>query len=171
MTNLFTRIAQEILLKSTDIKLGWISAHVGYSGYEEADKLDKKAAQEVTPTYIPAPRNQVKVLLQKESIIRWQTEWDNGEIGRSVYNILPKVKITPSPWERTEIIFVTGHGPLKTYLKRFNIRNRDSCGYGDMGSQLHYDTSCPLTRSYYLKKPSADLEPQRWKKSSEQQYF
>ncbi|GBM69877.1 hypothetical protein AVEN_154514-1 [Araneus ventricosus] len=58
---------QEILLKSTNIKLGWIKAHVGYSGIEAADVLAKKATQEGIPTFIPAPRNHIKRLLQKES--------------------------------------------------------------------------------------------------------
>ncbi|GBN72391.1 hypothetical protein AVEN_47322-1 [Araneus ventricosus] len=53
---------------------------------------------------IPAPRNHIKSLLQKEFIIRWQKEWDNGETGRSGYNVLPKVKTTPTPWQRSEIM-------------------------------------------------------------------
>ncbi|GBM70161.1 hypothetical protein AVEN_1806-1 [Araneus ventricosus] len=61
--------------------------------------------------------------------IRWQKEWDNGETGRSVHNVLPKVRTTPTPWERPEIMFVTDHG----LFKRFNIRNRDSCGCGNLG--------------------------------------
>ncbi|GBN65250.1 hypothetical protein AVEN_217845-1 [Araneus ventricosus] len=81
---------REILLKSTNIKLGWIRAHVGYSGNEAADVLAKKAIQEGIPTCIPTPRSHIKSRLQKESIIRLQKEWDNGEIGRSVYNVLPK---------------------------------------------------------------------------------
>ncbi|GBN75584.1 hypothetical protein AVEN_131673-1 [Araneus ventricosus] len=91
-------------------KLRRIKAHVGYSGNEAADVLAKKATQEGIPTFIPAPRNHIKSLLQKESIIRWQKEWDNGETGRSVHNVLPKVKTTPTPWQRPEIMFVTGHG-------------------------------------------------------------
>ncbi|GBN22345.1 hypothetical protein AVEN_43078-1 [Araneus ventricosus] len=100
---------QEILLKSTNIKLGWIKAHVGYSGNEAADVLAKKATQEGIPTFIPAPRNHIKSLLQKESIIRWQKEWDNGEIGRSIHNFLPKVKTTPNsmPKARNNV----RHGP------------------------------------------------------------
>ncbi|GBN17816.1 hypothetical protein AVEN_177475-1 [Araneus ventricosus] len=98
---------QKILLKSTNIKLRCIKAHVGYSGNEAADVLSKKATQEGIPTYIQVPRNHIKSLLQKESIIRWQNEWDNGETGRSVYNVLPKVKTTPTPWPRPEIMFVT----------------------------------------------------------------
>ncbi|GBL96426.1 hypothetical protein AVEN_43738-1 [Araneus ventricosus] len=46
---------QEILLQSTNIKLGWLRAHIGYSGNETADVLAKKATQEGIPTYIPAP--------------------------------------------------------------------------------------------------------------------
>ncbi|GBM45190.1 hypothetical protein AVEN_168274-1 [Araneus ventricosus] len=68
----------------------------------------------------PAPRNHIKSLLQKEPIIQWQKEWGNGETGRSVHIVLPKVKTTPTPWQRPEIMFVKGHGPFPTYLKRFN---------------------------------------------------
>ncbi|GBM78719.1 hypothetical protein AVEN_243986-1 [Araneus ventricosus] len=150
---------QEILLKSTNIKLGWIKAHVEYSGNEAPDVLAKKATQEGIPTYIPVPRNHIESLVQKESIIRWQKEWDNGETGRSVHNVLPKVKTTPTPSQRPEIIFVTGHGPFPTYLKRFNIRSSDSYGCGKLGKPLHYATSCLFTTSYYLTKPLADLEP------------
>ncbi|GBO12345.1 hypothetical protein AVEN_31463-1 [Araneus ventricosus] len=110
----------ELLLKSTNIKLGWIRVHVGYSG-------KPRRQHRRTPTYIPAPRSHMKSILQTECITRWQTEWDNGETGRSVYNILPKVKITLSPWQMPEIMFVTGRGPFPTCLKRFNIRNSDSC--------------------------------------------
>ncbi|GBL76126.1 hypothetical protein AVEN_139081-1 [Araneus ventricosus] len=67
-----------ILLKSTNIKLGWIKAHIGYSGNEAAYVLAKKATQEGIPTCIPAPRNHIKSLLQKESIIYWQKEKQAG---------------------------------------------------------------------------------------------
>ncbi|GBM91476.1 hypothetical protein AVEN_237626-1 [Araneus ventricosus] len=142
-----------------------IRAHVGYSGNEAADVLAKKATQEGIPTYIPVPRNHIKSLIQKESIIRWQKEWDNGETGRSVHNVLPKIKTTPTPWQKPEIMFLTGHGPFPTYLKRFNIRSSDSCGCRNLGNHfLHYAASCLFTTSYHLTKPSADLEPLWWKR-------
>ncbi|GBM62090.1 hypothetical protein AVEN_182255-1 [Araneus ventricosus] len=155
---------QEILLKSTSIKVGWIRTHFGYSGNEAADVLAKKATQEESPTYIPAPRNHIKSLLQKESIIRWQKEWDNGETGSSVYSVLPKVNTTPTPCQRPEIMFGTGHGPFPTYFKRFKIRNSESCGCGNLGNPLHYATSCLFTTSYHLTKPSADLGLLWWKR-------
>ncbi|GBM78658.1 hypothetical protein AVEN_88203-1 [Araneus ventricosus] len=61
-------------------------------------------------------------------------------------------------------MFVTGHGPFPTYLKRFKIRNSDSCGYGNLGNPLRYATSCLFTTSYHLTKPSADLEQLWWKR-------
>ncbi|GBO26184.1 hypothetical protein AVEN_82706-1 [Araneus ventricosus] len=131
---------------------------------EAEDVLAKKATHEGIPTYIPAPRNRIKSLLQKESIISWQREWDNGETGRSVYNVLPKAKTTPTPWQRPEIMFVTGHCSFTTYLKRFNIRNSDSCGCGNLENPLHYATSCLFTISYHLTKALADLEPLWWKR-------
>ncbi|GBM52816.1 hypothetical protein AVEN_21246-2 [Araneus ventricosus] len=100
-------------------------AHVGYSGNEAADVLAKKATQEGIPTFIPAPRNHIKSLLQKESIIRWQKEWDNGETGRSVHNVFPKVKTTPTPWQRPEIIIKGG-----AFLDHSTLRDPlSSCGY------------------------------------------
>ncbi|GBM03964.1 hypothetical protein AVEN_99169-1 [Araneus ventricosus] len=83
----------------------------------------------------------------------------------SVHNVFPKVKTIPTPWQRLEIMFVTGHSPFPTYLKRFNnIRNSDSCGCGNLGNPLHYATSCLFTTSYHITKPSADLEPLWWKR-------
>ncbi|GBN13283.1 hypothetical protein AVEN_169437-1 [Araneus ventricosus] len=63
-----------------------------------------KATRAGIPTYIPSPRNYTKSLLQKESIIRREKEWDNLETGRSVHNVLPKVKTTPTPWQSPEIM-------------------------------------------------------------------
>ncbi|GBL92282.1 hypothetical protein AVEN_35832-1 [Araneus ventricosus] len=83
--------------------------------------------------------------------------------GRSVYNVLPKAKTTPTPWQRPEIMFDTGYGPFPTYLKRFKIRSSDSCGCGSLGNSLHYVTSCLFITSYLITKSSADLEPLWWK--------
>ncbi|GBM90312.1 hypothetical protein AVEN_116303-1 [Araneus ventricosus] len=77
---------QEILLKSTNIKFGWVSAHVGYSGNEAADVLAKKATQEGIPTYIPEPRNHIKSLLQRVHH-PLAKRMDNGETGRSVHSV------------------------------------------------------------------------------------
>ncbi|GBO20196.1 hypothetical protein AVEN_63067-1 [Araneus ventricosus] len=55
--------------------------------YEESPA--KTVHSVCSSSYIPEPRCHIKSLLLKQSIIRWQTEWDNGETGRSVCNVLP----------------------------------------------------------------------------------
>ncbi|GBM35692.1 hypothetical protein AVEN_97889-1 [Araneus ventricosus] len=121
--------------------------------YKQA-RLAQWVEHEALNFWIVASRNHIKSLLQKESIIRCKKEWDNGETGRSVHNVLFKVETTPTPWQRPEIMFVTGHGPFPTYLKRFNIRNSGGCG----NLETFY-TMPVFTTSYYLTKPSEDLEP------------
>ncbi|GBM25555.1 hypothetical protein AVEN_272550-1 [Araneus ventricosus] len=51
-------------------------------------------------------------------------------------------------------MFVTSHCPFPTYLKRFNIRNSDSYGCGNLGNPLNYATSCLFITSYHITKPS-----------------
>ncbi|GBN83076.1 hypothetical protein AVEN_251097-1 [Araneus ventricosus] len=138
---------QGILLKSTNIKLGWIRAHVGYSSTEAADVLAKTATH---PTYIPAPRNHIKSLLQNDYIIRWQNEWDNGETGMSIHNVLPKVKTTPSPWQRPEMFF-TGHDPFPTYLKTIQHQKKRFLGLRKPGKPL---TLCFKLPVYNLIPPN-----------------
>ncbi|GBL85808.1 hypothetical protein AVEN_96375-1 [Araneus ventricosus] len=147
---------------------GLHSGPVGYSGNDGGRTNEGNTGRESQNSSQHQKPHQS--LLQKESIIRWQKEWDNGETGRRVHNVLPKVKTTSTPWQRPEIMFVTGHGPFPTYLKRFNIRSSDSCGCGKLGNPLHYATSCLFTTSYHLTKPSGPRTT-LVEKSHEQQQF
>ncbi|GBN94524.1 hypothetical protein AVEN_179719-1 [Araneus ventricosus] len=52
----------------------------------------------------------------------------------------------------------TEHGPFSTYLERSSLRMTDYCGYGKLGSHLHFATSCPLVSSFHLTKSSNDLK-------------
>ncbi|GBN59877.1 hypothetical protein AVEN_143429-1 [Araneus ventricosus] len=81
-------------------------------------------------------------------------EWDNGETGRSVYSIIPKISYKQLHWSRECIQFATGHGPFPSYLKRFGLHSTDYCGCGEIGNPLRYATRCPLTLSYHYKEPS-----------------
>ncbi|GBN42520.1 hypothetical protein AVEN_208831-1 [Araneus ventricosus] len=98
-------------------KLDWIKAHVGHAGEEVADLLEKKATLEGMLTQYPAPRSFLRKKRHAISTQLWQNEWDNDDNGRNVHLILPKVKTSPAPWKRPEIMYVTGHGPFPTYFK------------------------------------------------------
>ncbi|GBN79524.1 hypothetical protein AVEN_200447-1 [Araneus ventricosus] len=119
---------EKILLISSNIKLGWITAH---AGNEAADLLAKKATLEGIQNTISS--NTGATSKKKRHAIStqlWQNEWDNSDTGRNVHLILPKVKTPSAPWQRPEIMFAMGHSPFPTYLKRFILRTTDCCGCG-----------------------------------------
>ncbi|XP_055943516.1 uncharacterized protein LOC129974207 [Argiope bruennichi] len=150
---------QEVLLNSTNIRLGSVKAHADNKGYEIADQLAKRATTEGSQINIHLPNSQLKKQLKAVFLKRWQEEWDTGETGRTSYKILPKVKRTQTGWEREEIMFVTGHRPFPSYLHRFHLRESHNCGCGQEGTPFHYATSSPLTTSFQFYKPSALHEP------------
>ncbi|XP_055951673.1 uncharacterized protein LOC129987758 [Argiope bruennichi] len=148
-----------ILSTNANIKISWIKAHAGYAGNEKADRLAKQAADSDSPIQPePYPISFIKSSLRRNMLEKWQTEWDNGETGRLIYQLLPKATQQLTPWRREEILFFTGHGPFPTYLKRFNLADEPYCTCGEVGSPLHYATECILTTSYHLTKPSANLQ-------------
>ncbi|GBM43273.1 hypothetical protein AVEN_154592-1 [Araneus ventricosus] len=91
-------------------------------------------------------------------------QWDNGNTGSTqmsynpVYKELQTVNLKPVFWTCDEILFVTGHGPFPSFLSRFHLSDSESFVCGELSDPIHYATSCPLTRSWRIRKPSASLE-------------
>ncbi|XP_055924683.1 uncharacterized protein LOC129956767 [Argiope bruennichi] len=80
-----------ILSTNANIKISWIKAHAGYAGNEKADRLAKQAADSNSPIQPePYPISFIKSSLRQTMLEKWQTEWDNGETGRLIYQLLPK---------------------------------------------------------------------------------
>ncbi|GBL79003.1 hypothetical protein AVEN_48961-1 [Araneus ventricosus] len=96
-------------------------------------------------------------MLRNLSLNKWQQDWDSGDTGRAIFNILSKVTLTPASWSRESILFATGHGPSYSYLYRFRLHHSDICACGEKGDPLHYVTSCHMTLSYHFTKPSAEM--------------
>ncbi|GBM45957.1 hypothetical protein AVEN_96900-1 [Araneus ventricosus] len=84
----------------------------------------------------------------------WQEQWDLNVVGRSTYEVLPKVSLKPAGWSRELTIFVSGHGPFPVYLKRIARYPEEIYACGKLGNPLHYATECHLTESFYLMKPA-----------------
>ncbi|GBM51864.1 hypothetical protein AVEN_239960-1 [Araneus ventricosus] len=103
--------AQMTLLGKARIRFGWVKAHIGIKGNKIADTLAKEATTDGIPASLPFPRSYLKNQLLQISLSRWQAEWDNGETGRSVYSIIPKISNKQLHWSREYIQFATGHGP------------------------------------------------------------
>ncbi|GBM99498.1 hypothetical protein AVEN_119777-1 [Araneus ventricosus] len=52
-------------------------------------------------------------------------------------------------------LFLTGHGPFPSYLKRFNLASTANFPCGNTnGTLLHYATECILTVSFHMTKPA-----------------
>ncbi|GBM49872.1 hypothetical protein AVEN_92140-1 [Araneus ventricosus] len=88
------------LLENARIRLGWVKAHIGIKGNEIADTLAKEATTDGIPASLPFPKSFLKKQLLQLSLSRWQAEWDNGETGRSVYRIIPKIYNKQLHWSR-----------------------------------------------------------------------
>ncbi|GBM67032.1 hypothetical protein AVEN_47203-1 [Araneus ventricosus] len=102
---------QNILLNSSNFKLGWIKAHVGHAGNEAADLLAKKATLKGIPTQYPAPRSFLKKRLQAISTQLWQNQWDNGDLGRNAYLSFQMSRL-PSSMVKTRNHVCNGTWPI-----------------------------------------------------------
>ncbi|GBN12264.1 hypothetical protein AVEN_126193-1 [Araneus ventricosus] len=143
---------QQALLQNPSVQLKWIKAHVGFLGNEAAGNLAKQATKEGTHLHLQAPKCHLKKMLMNLSLNKWQQDWDSGDTGRAIFNILPNVILTPASWSRESILFATGHGSFPSCLYRFRLHHSEICTCGEKGNPLHYATSCHMTLSYILQK-------------------
>ncbi|GBN37803.1 hypothetical protein AVEN_102207-1 [Araneus ventricosus] len=153
------RDIQSLLTQNRNILVRWIKAHAGYRGNEEAYTLAIKAITEgVVINESSKPSMRTQTTFTRLFLKKWQNLWDNGNTGRSVHKVFKTVSLKPVFWTREEILFVTGHGPFPSFLNRFHLSDSDSCACGEVGDPIHYATSCPLTLSWHIRKPSTSLE-------------
>ncbi|GBM15984.1 hypothetical protein AVEN_108582-1 [Araneus ventricosus] len=76
------------------IKISWIKAHAGYFGNEAADSLAKAEAESNdVQLSTEQPKCHAKNTLRKDMMKQRQSEWDEGDTGRSTFNIFPKVSL------------------------------------------------------------------------------
>jgi hypothetical protein len=70
----------------------WVKAHAGIYGIEIADRLAKEATQNYYVTYSRTPRNAIKKDTQKESIRKWQHQWEETMKGVITKEFFPSVE-------------------------------------------------------------------------------
>ncbi|GBO08530.1 hypothetical protein AVEN_227847-1 [Araneus ventricosus] len=146
----------KLLHSHPHIRVSWIKAHAGYIGNEEADRLAKEAVEteNFPETPLELPKSFIKTFLRQKMLATWQMAWDDGDTGRLIHNIIPKVSLHPINWTRNEVLFFTGHGPFPSFLHRFNLVETSFCSCGEIGTPIHYAMVCLLTTSYHMAPPS-----------------
>ncbi|GBN39863.1 hypothetical protein AVEN_25744-1 [Araneus ventricosus] len=92
-------------------------AHVGYFGNECADQLAKEAITKGDPFFLPKPLSYLKSEMRLAALSIWEDNWDNGETGRSTHYTVPRVSNKPVGWNREELMFVTGQGPIPSIFE------------------------------------------------------
>ncbi|GBO12315.1 Putative protein in type-1 retrotransposable element R1DM [Araneus ventricosus] len=155
---------QNLLHSNNSIHIGWIKAHVGHIGNETADALAKSAITNGTFISLLKPLSHLKKLLNQELLTIWKKDWDKTNQGKPIHELIPLPSFRNHNWDRREIMYFSEHGPFTTYLKRFNLRTSEDCSCGDLGSPLHFATSCPHTKNWHFKKPSQN-NILHWKKA------
>lgn len=70
----------------------WVPVQVGLQGNEEADKMAKQATMEENiGMEVNYSRSEVKAIIMKRIMGKWQFHWEAGKNGRQMYNIQLKV--------------------------------------------------------------------------------
>ena len=127
-------ISQKIrILQSRNwyIDFGWVKAHAGIHGNEFADRLAKQAARiQKAVSYSKVPTTMIKHKLRKESIKKWESEWQQTTKGINTRQYFPNVsqrlaiKLPISP---NFTAMLTGHGKLKACCHQFKITEDAAC--------------------------------------------
>jgi hypothetical protein len=101
-----------------------VKAHAGIFGNEIAYRLAKEATKNHYVTYSRIPRSAIIKVTQKESIRKWQRQWEETTKGAITKEFFPSVErkltvnLTLSPKVKT---IMTGHGNIRSYLHRLKI--------------------------------------------------
>jgi len=101
-----------------------LQKHAGIFGNKIADRLAKEATQNNHVTYRRIPKSAIKQDIRKESIRKWQRQWEETTKGVITKEFFPSVEkrlavnLYLSP-KVTKIM--TGHGNIRSYLHRLKI--------------------------------------------------
>ncbi|KAJ4447158.1 hypothetical protein ANN_09159 [Periplaneta americana] len=111
------------------------NAHVGLAGNELADHLAKQAASnnEIPVSFDRIPVSDIMRELQEESVVKWESEWQNTINGAVTKSYFPSVKErlrVNIPLNGKVTTFLNVHGKTGAYLYRFKLRDNPSCACG-----------------------------------------
>ena len=108
----------------------WVKAHARIYGNKITGRLVKEATQNYHFTYSRLPKSAIKKDNRKESIRKWQSQWEEttkGVITKEFFLSVESslaVNLNLSPNVTT---IMTGHGNILSYLHRLKIIGSPEC--------------------------------------------
>ena len=109
--------------------MGWLT-HSRYRELWSSDRLVKEATQNYYVTYSRIPKSTIKEDTQKESIRKWQRQWEETTKGAISKEFFPSVEgrlavsLNLSPNVTT---IVTGLGNIRSYLHWLKVIGSPEC--------------------------------------------
>ena len=71
----------------------WVPAHVGVKGNEVADGLAKRSVRSEQVLQVPYGTGEVKAIIQRKTMERWQDRWDGDRKGRAYHRVQKSVRV------------------------------------------------------------------------------
>lgn len=158
-------IVHQIKIKLIDLRyrisLAHVKSHIGIEGNETADRLANRAtSNNEPPLELPLPPSYIKKQLKNKIIPKWQEYWDNSYKGEHTYTLIQKVSLKLYNLTPPTTAFLTGHGPFMIYLKKYHLKNTDTCRCGEPGTPNHAYYECQYTATWHLKR--SNPTPDNW---------
>ncbi|XP_067118884.1 uncharacterized protein [Centruroides vittatus] len=134
-----------------NISINWIKGHSGDLGNERANLLARSAPNSSGQTcYSKISTTYLKSKINSIFLEEWQARWDSADTGRLTHNFIPDINAWiknphhSTTFQLTQLL--TGHGNLKTYLRRFlgKTDNFCKCNLNEEEDTQHIIYHCPL---------------------------
>lgn len=120
------------LERKFEIYISWVKAHEGNEGNERADYLAKSGAacEQEEEIYTKIPRSEITREAKRESVEKWESEWNSSVKGKVTKEFFPTVSVRLKHKFKVNsniTVLMTGHGKLRSYLHRFHILDSARC--------------------------------------------
>ncbi|XP_058815695.1 uncharacterized protein LOC131679123 [Topomyia yanbarensis] len=119
--------------------LVWLPAHCSIAGNEKADNLAKIGALDGEIYERPIAYNEFYSASRQRTLASWQTSWDNGDMGRWLHSITPKVSTkawfkgldVSRDFIRVMSRLMSNHYTLDAHLRRIGLAEGNHCACGE----------------------------------------
>ena len=144
-----------LAVRSYRITLVWIPSHCSIPGNERADSLAKEGALNGEIHERPIDFNEFFSASRQRTLANWQTAWNESDLGRWLYSIIPKVSTNPwfkgldvgRDFIRVMSRLMSNHYTSDAHLYRVGLAASNHCVCGDGYHDIeHIVWSCPEHR-------------------------